>query len=362
MNKLMKKAVVTVMSAALTVSLLPAVPAQAAKKKLSVNKVYNTTTKVKGKTKGKYAVKIKIGKRTYKATASKKGNYSIKIPKQSAGKTLCVRAYKKGGKKYYTKKKFYVLAKTVSVKKFSKSSKYIKGYARPRYTVKVTINGKTYKKKASKTKGFFSIKMKKAAGNATATIKIYNTKGKYVNSYKKKAYNAASPNETFNKIRVNINIPGKDGAIDMEQVKKHIKMAEKAGKPVVGPTESDGNTFKNGYFYYIDSKDYISVGYIMNYLYTEADGAHAQFRAKDGITLYFTLSPKRWEQFNWPTKEQYDLKLESGQNRKFQGTEFKELPHNNLFYKVKGYKNGKLVIMEASSQYLIAGYNDSMFQ
>lgn len=353
MNKLMKKAVVTVMSAALTVSLLPAVPAQAAKKKLSVNKVYNITTRVKGKTKGKYVVKIKIGKKTYKAKASKKGNYSLKIPKQSAGKSFYVKAYRKKGKKYkyYAKKKVYVLAKTISVNKFSKSSKTIKGYARPKYTVKVTMNGKTYTKKASSKKGYFSIKMKKAAGNATATIRLYNTKGKRVKTYSKKAYNAAN-----SKPSTNTKLPGKEDPINEAQLQKDIDQVNRTGKDIMGSDE------KSGYRYFIGTEGWISVGYVMNYMYTEADGAHAQFKAKDGITLYFTVSPKRLTQFDWPTKEQYDLKLESGQTRRFQGTEFKELPDTNLYFKVKGYKNGKLVMMQSSKQYLIAGYNDSMFQ
>ena len=351
MNKFVKKAVVTVISAALTVSLLPAVVAQAAKKKLTVNKVYNTTTKVKGKTKGKYVVKIKIGKKIYKAKASKKGKYSVKIPKQAAGKTLYVRAYKKGGKKYYTKKKFYVLAKTISVKKFAKTSKYIKGYARPKYTVKVTINGKTYKKKASKTKGFFSFKMKKAAGNASATIRLYNTKGKRVKTYSKKAYNAVN-----SKPSTNTKLPGKEDPINETQVQKDIEQVNRTGKNIIGGDD------KAGYMYYVGTEGWISVGYVFNYLYTEADGAHVQFGARNGITLYFTVSPNHLTKFDWPSKENYDFKLESGQNRRFQGTEFKELSDDNLYYKVKGYKNGKLVIMRASSEYLIAGYNDSMFQ
>ena len=79
---------------------------------------------VKGKTKKKYQVRIQIGKMTYKATANKKGNYSVKIPKQAAGKTLTVKAYFKKGKKWkaYTKKKVDVLAKTISIKRFYKSS------------------------------------------------------------------------------------------------------------------------------------------------------------------------------------------------------------------------------------------------
>lgn len=352
--KVLKRTAAMTLTAILSLSLLPGTGVKAAKKKLSVNKVYNTTARVKGKTKGKYVVKIKVGKKTYKAKASKKGNYSVKIPKQAAGKTLYVRAYKKGGKKYYTKKKFYVLAKTISVKKFAKTSKYIKGYARPKYTVKITINGKTYKKKASKTKGFFSFKMKKAAGNAIATIRLYNTKGKRVKTYTKKAYNTSSSSKPA---PAATKIPKKTDPINEVQLQKDIDQVNQTGKYIIG--ENDG---KNGYRYFVGKEGWISVGYVMNYMYTEADGAHAQFKANDGITLYFTVSPNRLTKFEWPTTSKYDLKLESGQIRRFQGTEFKELPDDNLYFKVKGYKNGKLILMQSSKQYLIAGYNDSMFQ
>ena len=41
----------------------------AASKKLKVNTVYDTTTKIKGKTKKKYLVKVKIGEKIYKKKA-----------------------------------------------------------------------------------------------------------------------------------------------------------------------------------------------------------------------------------------------------------------------------------------------------
>lgn len=351
--KVLKRTAAMTLTAILSLSLLPGTGVKAAKKKLSVNKVYNTTIKVKGKTKKRYQVRIKIGKKTYKATASKKGNYSVKIPKQAAGKTLTLKAYRKKGKKwkYYTKKKTYVLAKMISVKKFSKSSKYIKGYARPKYKIKITMNGKTYAKRASSKKGYFSIKMKKAAGSATATIRLYNTKGKRVKTYSKKAYNAVN-----SKPSTNTKLPSKEDPINEVQLQKDIDQVNRTGKDIMGSDE------KSGYRYFIGTEGWISVGYVMNYMYTEADGAHAQFKARDGITLYFTMSPHRLTKFDWPTHEKYDFKLESGQTRRFQGTEFQSLPDTNLYYKVKGYKNGKLIMMESSKQYLIAGYNDSMFQ
>lgn len=152
------------------------VDVQAAKKKLSVNRVYEQSTRIKGKTKGKYLVKIKIGKRTYKAKASKKGKFSIKVPKVKAGKKYTVKAYK--GKKYYTKKTIYVIAKKLRLNKFSANSKTISGYTRPSYKVKVTINKKTYTVKANKNSGYFKVKLKKKAGTGNAVVKVYDTKGK----------------------------------------------------------------------------------------------------------------------------------------------------------------------------------------
>lgn len=87
----------------------------AASKKLKVNTVYDTTTKIKGKTKKKYLVKVKIGEKIYKKKASKKGNFTITIPKQNPGKKIKIKVYRRKNKKWklYTKK-------TVTVKKKSK--------------------------------------------------------------------------------------------------------------------------------------------------------------------------------------------------------------------------------------------------
>lgn len=87
----------------------------AASKKLKVNTVYDTTTKVKGKTKKRYKVKLKVGKKTYTAKANKKGNFQIRIPKQNPGKKIKIKVYRRKNKKWklYTKK-------TVTVKKKSK--------------------------------------------------------------------------------------------------------------------------------------------------------------------------------------------------------------------------------------------------
>lgn len=343
-----------------SVTLLPTANVSAAKKKLTVNKVYTTTTKVKGKTKKKYRVTVKIGNKTYKKTASRKGNYSIKIPRQSAGKSFYVRSYKKkkGKWKLYTKKKVYVIAKTASISKFSKAAKNIKGYTRPKYTVKVTINGKTYTKKASKVKGYFNIKLSKAAGNSTAMIKIYNTKKKLWKTYKKKAYNVTTAKITY---------PKKTDPINEAQVAKDMETAKKTGKTIDKSNVKEN--VNDTYAYYIRPKDgYMHIGYLRYYMQTEADGAHAQFTAKNGVTLYGCIGRGGMENIKEPTTTSYDFKLTSGQTKRYQGTDVPAesgadyATRTGLTYKVKGYKNGKLVLIDYSSQYLIAGYNDAMFQ
>lgn len=185
MKKMKARALVAVLSMIMSAGVIGAMPAdvQAAKKKLNVNRVYEQNTRLKGKTKKKYRVKVKIGKKTYQAKASKKGNFSIKIPKLKAGKSYTVKAYK--GKKYYTKKKFYVIAKKLVVNNFKTSSKTISGYTRPSYKVKVTINGRAYTAKASKTSGYFKVKLKKQAGSSKAVIQVYNTRGKKITNTSK---------------------------------------------------------------------------------------------------------------------------------------------------------------------------------
>lgn len=360
MNKLVKKAVIMAMSGVLTASMLPALPVQAAKKKLSVNKVYDTTTKVKGKTKKKYQVRIKIGKKIYKATATKKGNYSVKIPKQAAGKTLYVRAYKKGGKKYYTKKKFYVLAKTISVKKFSKSSKYLKGYARPKYKIKVTMNGKTYTKKASSKKGYFSIKMKKAAGNATAMIKLYNTKGKYVKAYKKKAYNASSGSNNAAKSEYTQNgkpyygkLPGLEDPIDLSAVERKMNDASSYVNNTIYCTS---DVTKN-YYNLVYGAGRGKYGYVLYYMSSSSDNEWQWYTSKNGVTLYYNTGiSKNLGNIQTPTPENYKGKIESGQTVRFDPT-YRDQSSDIAYLAIKivGYKNGKPVMYSSEVQQLGAG-------
>ena len=89
-----KKSIVVVTMMFFSMILFSMTNVHAANKKLKVNKVYTITKKIKGKTKKKYLVKVKIGKKIYKKKASSKGNFSIKIPKQKAGKKIKIKVYR----------------------------------------------------------------------------------------------------------------------------------------------------------------------------------------------------------------------------------------------------------------------------
>ena len=115
-----KKSVVIVTMMFFSIILFSMTNVHAANNKLKVNKVYTTTKKIKGKTKKKYLIKVKIGKKIYKKKSSSKGNFSIKIPKQKAGKKIKIKVYRRKNKKWklYTTKIIKVKKKKISVKKY----------------------------------------------------------------------------------------------------------------------------------------------------------------------------------------------------------------------------------------------------
>lgn len=119
MRKL-KKCMVLFLTAIVMITSM--IPVSAAKKKLTVKTVYNTSTKIKGKTKKRYQIRVKIGKKTYKKKAGKKGNFTITIPKQKAGKKLTVKAYRKKNKKWKLYAKKTIIVKKTTVK--NTKSKY----------------------------------------------------------------------------------------------------------------------------------------------------------------------------------------------------------------------------------------------
>lgn len=240
----------------------------AASKKLKVNTVYDTTTKIKGKTKKKYLVKVKIGKKIYKKKASSKGNFTIPIPKQKVGKKLTVKAYRKKNMKW----KLYA-KKTITVKK---------------KTVKAT------------------------------------TKSKY---------------------------PGKEDAIDLEQVKKDLATGKKIHKADLG-------SGKGKYYYsvnYGSCKGSARVGYVDDYIDVDTDGEFVTLKPLNGATLYYTVagaSEKSMTQLEEPTFNSEHL--EPGQKVVFSCYDFnKNANRGGLYLKVHAYKNGKLIAISYESHYMI---------
>lgn len=242
----------------------------AASKKLKVNTVYDTTTKIKGKTKKKYLVKVKIGKKIYEKKASSKGNFTIPIPKQKTGKKLTVKVYKKKNKiwKLYTKK-------TVMVKK----------------------------------------KSKKVVTNTTK-------KNKY---------------------------PGKEDPIDLKQVNKDLATGKKINKGQLDLGAGHYRYFLN----FGDLKGTAKVGYVENYMNVETDGEIVTLKAINGCTLYYTVAgagEKSLSQLEDPTKESNCLK--PGEKVTFSCYDY-DAGKGSLNLKVKGYKNGKLIILSYYAHYMI---------
>jgi hypothetical protein len=71
-------------------------PAYAATYKLTIGTVDTTSTTIKGTATAKKTIKTTINKKTYTTTSDSKGNYSIKIPKQTAGQNVTVKLYVSG--------------------------------------------------------------------------------------------------------------------------------------------------------------------------------------------------------------------------------------------------------------------------
>ena len=263
-----KKSVVVVTMMLFSMMLFSMMNVHAANKKLKVNKVYTTTKKIKGKTKKKYLVKVKIGKKIYKKKASSKGNFTIPIPKQKVGKKLTVKAYRKKNKKW----KLYA-KKTITVKK---------------KTVKAT------------------------------------TKSKY---------------------------PGKEDAIDLEQVKKDLA----TGKEI-----SKGETaLGKGHYYYLMNfgglKGDALIGYVNDYIDIDTDGEYVTMKAINGAKLYYTVagaSEKSMTQLEEPTFNSEHL--EPRQKVVFSCYDFnKNANRGGLYLKVHAYKNGKLIAISYESHYMI---------
>ena len=260
-----KKSVVIVTMMFFSIILFSMTNVHAANNKLKVNKVYTTTKKIKGKTKKKYLIKVKIGKKIYKKKSSSKGNFSIKIPKQKAGKKIKIKVYRRKNKKWklYTTKIIKVKKKKISVKKY----------------------------------------------------------------------------------------PGKEDAIDLEQVKKDLAIGKEIHKADLG-------IGKGKYYYsvnYGSCKGSARVGYVDDYIYVDTDGEFVTLKPLNGATLYYTVagaSEKSMTQLEEPTFNSEHL--EPRQKVVFSCYDFnKNANRGGLYLKVHAYKNGKLIAISYESHYMI---------
>lgn len=384
----MKKSIKKVLVIAAMLTLTLSITAQAKTKKLAVNAVYTSAKKVTGTSKLKKAkVVAKIGKKTYKAKSNSKGKFTIKIKKKrTKGTKIKVTVYK--NKKVYAKKTVKVKTKPWYLYKPFKG-----------HNAAIGGSGLSYRKVPNQydsefvyyVKKGYKAKFKYGKYEETVSTQKYSldSNGKSIPVGKPKTINSVNASSFFcfsskgktavpvgsNKIKIEIyrnkdnklvdsysitpkkiKLPGKTDAIDYEQFLKDYNKAMKTGVNIDKDVED--------YRYEISSKGYLSIGYPSHYIETEADGAHATITAKNGAILYYTIGVKGNFDFDPPTLTKYDGIIKSGQTKKFEGWDFKEgeLIHNNLYEKVYAYKNGKLVAIFASTQYLIQGYADWMFK
>lgn len=105
----------------------------------------------------------------------------------------------------------------------------------------------------------------------------------------------------------------------------------------------------------------MTIGCSWEWMNLNANGSHVILKAKNGITLYYTIGANGNFDFASPTMTKYDGVLKSGQTKKWQGSDFQkgELPDNNLYIKIYGYKNNKLVIIRETINYLLQGHSDN---
>ena len=175
-----KRITIGLLSMMMTVtSVFGGVNVSAATPKLTVNQVYKNATWITGKAKKKSTVKIKIGKKTYQTKVSKKGNYSLKVPKVKTNVKYTIKGYQK--KKLYAKKSFYAVVKGIEVDPFTEKDHVISGYTAQTAYVVLKSNGKVYTT-TSKNSGYFKIDVKTPLGNNKIEIKVYK-KGKVVANY-----------------------------------------------------------------------------------------------------------------------------------------------------------------------------------
>ena len=226
----------------------------------------------------------------------------------------------------------------------------LKEKQRKKYLVKVKIGKKIYEKKAS-SKGNFTIPIPKQKVGKKLTVKAYRKKNKKWKLYAKKTITVKKKTAKTTVKNTESKYPGKEDAIDLEQVKKDLA----TGKEI-----SKGETaLGKGHYYYLMNfgglKGDALIGYVNDYIDIDTDGEYVTMKAINGAKLYYTVagaSEKSMTQLEEPTFNSEHL--EPRQKVVFSCYDFnKNAKRGGLYLKVHAYKNGKLIAISYESHYMI---------
>lgn len=140
----------------------------------TVNQVKSTSTRITGKGKSGATVRAFVdGKKIGEATVKSDGTYSMKISKQSSGRDILVKMYKKG---YITKSKTVtvkkVFTKLLTVNSVKSTQKTITGKGSKGATVRAYVNNKEIGKSTVKSNGTYSISIPKQSKKKIITVKM----------------------------------------------------------------------------------------------------------------------------------------------------------------------------------------------
>ena len=140
----------------------------------TVNQVKSTSTRITGKGKSGATVRAFVdGKKIGEATVKSDGTYSMKISKQSSGRDILVKMYKKG---YITKSKTVtvkkVFTKLLTVNSVKSTQKTITGKGSKGATVRAYVNNKEIGKSTVKSNGTYSISIPKQSKKKVITVKM----------------------------------------------------------------------------------------------------------------------------------------------------------------------------------------------
>ena len=140
----------------------------------TVNQVKSTSIRITGKGKSGATVRAFVdGKKIGEATVKSDGTYSMKISKQSSGRDILVKMYKKG---YITKSKTVtvkkVFTKLLTVNSVKSTQKTITGKGSKGATVRAYVNNKEIGKSTVKSNGTYSISIPKQSKKKVITVKM----------------------------------------------------------------------------------------------------------------------------------------------------------------------------------------------